>query len=976
MIGQTISHFRILDKLGEGGMGVVYKAEDIKLKRTVALKFLPQHLTSTKEEQARFLQEAQAAATLNHPNVCTIYGIEEHEGSHFIEMEYVDGVTMREKTQQVPLKINDAISYGIQIGEALHEAHGKGIVHRDIKADNIMVNAKNQVKVMDFGLAKLKGSLKLTRSSSTVGTLAYMAPEQIQGGEVDARSDIFSFGVVIYEMLTGRTPFRGEHDAAMMYSILNEEPDPAEKHRPELSSEFLHILNRALEKDPEDRYQNAHDMVIDLRRLKRESSKVSRAPLAEMPIVKPQEAPQPTPKPEVAHEIQKPRARRFVIPAAIGSVLLLAVIAYLSFFGEEAETGERIPVAVIDFVNETGEKELDGLSGMLITSLEQSRRLAVLTRPRMFDILKQMGKNDVDRIDEALGREISQQANVRALVIASIRKFDELYTIDLKVFDPLQNEYLYTTKEEGEGKKSIPSMIDRLSEKTRVGLKERADDIAASSRKVANVTTTNLEAYQHYFKGDQLVSNLKFDEAEKEFNKAIALDSTFALAYYRLAYAIAWSFVERAKEPIRKAMQYIDKVPEKEQYLIRAENASIHGKNAEAIALYRELLRSYPDEKEALYAIGDHSFHRGDYVTASTHLEKVLAIDAAFERALQHLTWTYRDMQRYEKALVIAQQYVSKEASPQSYDLLGEIHALRGDFEQALETYGHARELFPNSTLPVSGIGEIQIFKEDFDGAEAEFQKMLQKDGFAQKRSAYGNLAILSAYRGKYRDAQKLADAIIEIELKMVDSTHAVPGYIGKAFWLLAGRHDRENAEKAIEKAFQMTSAGDLFFYIPLFQTYLLMSEYEKASSVAADHLSRLLPFLDVLVNAHVYRTKGEYDQAIRAFQTVVQQGSGFIKVLSLYQFGEIYYETGQNEKAIEVLQRMQRLFVDSPMRAVFYPRSYYLLGKIYEKEGELNLAIKNYEKFLTLWKDADKDLPELIDAKARVAKLKGIAAK
>ncbi|MFQ5798378.1 MAG: serine/threonine protein kinase, partial [Bacteroidota bacterium] len=368
MIGRTISNYKILEKLGEGGMGVVYKAEDIKLKRAVALKFLPHHLVAAQEDRARFLQEAQAAATLNHPNVCTIHAIEEHDGQQFIVMEYVDGVTLREKVQQVLLKTNDAISFAIQIGEALQEAHSKGIVHRDIKADNIMVSAKNQVKVMDFGLAKLKGSLKLTRSSSTVGTLAYMAPEQIQGGKVDARSDIFSFGVVVYEMLTGRTPFRGEHEAAMMYSILNEEPEPIQKDRPELSSEFLHILNRSLEKDPEDRYQSVSEMVIDLRRLKKESSRVSRAPLAEMPVAKPQEAPQPTPKPEVAHEIQKPRARRFVIPAAIGSVLLLAVIAYLSFFGEEAETGERIPVAVIDFVNETGEKELNGLSGMLITS--------------------------------------------------------------------------------------------------------------------------------------------------------------------------------------------------------------------------------------------------------------------------------------------------------------------------------------------------------------------------------------------------------------------------------------------------------------------------------------------------------------------------------------------------------------------------------------------------------------------------------
>ena len=267
MIGSTISHYKILEKLGEGGMGVVYKAQDTKLDRMVALKFLPAHLSDSEQDKARFIQEARAAAALNHPNVCSVIDISEHDGQMFIVMEFIDGVTLRQK---IPLqKISDAMTYAIQIGDALQEAHGKGVVHRDIKAENIMVNSKNQIKVMDFGLAKLKGSLKLTRTSSTVGTLAYMAPEQIQGGDVDARSDIFSFGIVVYEMLTDRTPFRGEHEAAMVYSIVNEPPEQIQKFVPDISSQLIHVLDRALEKDPEDRYQTVHDMVIELRKIGR-----------------------------------------------------------------------------------------------------------------------------------------------------------------------------------------------------------------------------------------------------------------------------------------------------------------------------------------------------------------------------------------------------------------------------------------------------------------------------------------------------------------------------------------------------------------------------------------------------------------------------------------------------------------------------------------------------------------------------------
>jgi serine/threonine protein kinase len=272
MIGKTISHYRIIEKLGEGGMGVVYKAEDLTLTRAVALKFLPHGLEAHEPERARFLQEARAAAILNHPNICTIHEIAEAEGQQFIVMEYVEGKTLREI---VPVKkTQDAITYAIQIAEALHEAHTHGIVHRDIKAENIMVNTKNQVKVMDFGLAKLKGSLKLTKATSTVGTLAYMSPEHIQGGNVDTRSDIFSFGVVLYEILTGHLPFRGEHQAAMVYSIVNEALIPPQKYVPGISSELIHVLDRSLEKDPEERYQSARDMAIDLRRLKRETPRV------------------------------------------------------------------------------------------------------------------------------------------------------------------------------------------------------------------------------------------------------------------------------------------------------------------------------------------------------------------------------------------------------------------------------------------------------------------------------------------------------------------------------------------------------------------------------------------------------------------------------------------------------------------------------------------------------------------------------
>ncbi len=263
MIGRTISHYTILEKLGEGGMGVVYKANDTRLNRIVALKFLPDSVNEG--DAARFLVEARAASALNHPNVCGIHSIGEFEGKQFIDMEYIDGVTLGAKIRSGAMSVVDTVRYGAQIGEALQEAHGKGIVHRDVKAENVMINSRDHVKVMDFGLAKLKGALRLTKSARTVGTLAYMAPECIRGDDADQRSDIFSFGALLFEMLTGKTPFRGEHDAAMMYAILNEAPLKTGSFRNDVPEAVNAAIHRALEKNPAERYQSIQELVSDLR---------------------------------------------------------------------------------------------------------------------------------------------------------------------------------------------------------------------------------------------------------------------------------------------------------------------------------------------------------------------------------------------------------------------------------------------------------------------------------------------------------------------------------------------------------------------------------------------------------------------------------------------------------------------------------------------------------------------------------------
>lgn len=969
MIGQTVSHYEILEKLGEGGMGVVYKARDLKLDRIVALKLLPHHLTAHEDERARFMQEAKAAATLNHPNICGIHALGEHESQQFIDMEFVDGVTLRQKFEHAPIKVNEAVGYAIQIADALQEAHSKGIIHRDIKADNIMVNAKHQVKVMDFGLAKLKGSLKLTKTASTVGTIAYMAPEQIQGGEVDARSDIFSFGVVLFEMLTGRLPFRGEHEAAIMYSILNEEPEQLTRYLPDVSSELIHIINTALEKVPDERYQSVAEMARDLRRVLKQTSRVSRESLSALPI--PHEIENKTASRKGwRHIVTNPRVKVAVAGVAVA---VFVGLGYVLFF-TAGNNGERISVAVADFINETKEPELDGLSGMLITSMEQSKRLAVVTRSRMFDILKQLGKGNVDKIDEEIGKEICRYANITALVTASIRKFGRLYTIDLKVLDPIKNEYIFTAKEEAEGQEKIPAMLDKLSEKTRIGLKEKASEVTAARLQVASVTTTNLEAYKHYFQGEQYINRLKMVDAEDELRKAVALDSSFGLAWYRLAYVINWSRGDAGaggNPALHRAIMLIDRLPEKEQYLLRALKAEQAGSWAEGIGILREMEKIYPDDKEMIYNIGDWSFHAKDFSTAAAYLEKVLRVDPTSERSLQHLAWTYRDVGQYQSMIDIAKKYVAVSGSADAYQTLGQAYELAGQFEEGIRILGSARELHPKSYEIVPLIARLYRSMGREDKAESELT-MLVREGMPleAKRIGYNALANYYTYGGRYREALRLVDQQIEMGWSMKDTALAAQDYAIKGWLIIDGWGDIEGGWKTAEKSFpyqRKIRNQNYWGVLSLIHTY-------RKNYDAAEAIFKGFVWWHQALRSIRYSMHGDCLTAQSLADSAIAEGLYLAALYSLLPLAECQLAAGSYDNALASVIRLRNL--KEARWTTQYVKSYYLAGKIYEKRGDKNLAVQNYEKFLEIWKNADKDLPSSIDAQSRLARLKQIATR
>jgi serine/threonine-protein kinase len=773
MIGTTISHYTILEKLGEGGMGVVYKAHDTKLDRVVALKFLPHHLTANEAEQARFLQEARAASALNHPNVCTIYDIKEEKDRQYIVMEFVDGTTMKHK---VPIgKLQDALGYALQIGEALHEAHTKGIVHRDIKCENIMVNTKNQVKVMDFGLAKLKGSLKLTKTSSTVGTLAYMAPEQIQGGEADARSDIFSFSVVLFEMLTGVMPFRGDHEAAMMYSIVNEEPTGLSERRPDITGEVERILRRGLEKDPVDRYQHIDDMVSELRRVQKQSTRVTRTMTMEVPSGPPAERTlqrhhSNDAVPGMLEGAARRSTRRYAGLGALALVLAGAVVAYVLFSGKHQAIDS---IAVLPFTNAGADSSTeylsDGITESLINTLSQLSHLSVKSRSSVFHY---KGK-DID--PQKAGKELG----VKAVLAGRVSQRGDDLQISAELVDVSNDNHLWGAQY-NKKLSDLLAVQETISKEIteNLSLKLGSDDEKSLSRH----STENTEAYQLYLKGRFHWNKRKADDLRRAieyFNQAIEKDPGYALAYAGLASTYA-------------VLPEYSGLPAKE-FIPKTEAASM------------KALELDPTLAEPHAALGMTKYaHQWDWAGAETELKRAIALDPKYPTAHHWYSICLRAQGRYDEALTeIMRAQELDPLSPVINVNVGQILVLLNRKEEAMKQYEKTLELDPNLPGAYAEIGVLDAAELNFNAAITELQHLRQIVG-AETPYGLGFLGYAYARAGRKDDATAVLHQLREfsgrgytlsVETAMV---YAGLNDNGNAFvWLQKG-YEEQNSYMAL----------------------------------------------------------------------------------------------------------------------------------------------------------------------------------
>jgi len=747
MIGQTISHYKIIEKLGAGGMGVVYKAEDTRLKRIVALKFLPSSIMASETEKARFIHEAQAAAALNHPNICTIYEIDEVDGQAFIAMEFVEGESLKDKVNSNQLSVSSVTDIAIQIAQGLAKAHEHGITHRDIKSANVMITKDGIAKILDFGLAKLAGQSRLTKSGSTLGTMAYMSPEQARGEEVDHRTDIWALGVVLYEMLAGQLPFKGEYEHAVMYSILNQEPQPITSLRSEAPMELERVVNKALVKSPDERFQRVDEMLAAMKSLKRE---IESATVQE---------PRPLTK---LH-----KRKRFYLYGGVAALLALLIGSGIYFGQNSAPRAKFNSIAVLPLDNLSGDPEqeyfADGMTEALITDLAQIEALKVISRT---SVMHYKGAN------KPLP-EIAKALNVDAVVDGSVQRFGERVKITAQLIEAATDRHLWAKSYERE----LRDILALQSELARAIANEI--QIKLTPQEQARLTSTrqvNPEAHEALLKGLYYWKQFTEKEIKKSieyFQQAITIDSTYALAYARLAF----SYTLLASGNF---------IPPNEGY-------------PKARIAAMKALEIDEENSEAYAALGfiKHLFD-WDWAGAERDYKRAIALNQNNETAHTVYALYLSHVGRHDES--IAEMKRAHELDPLSLRIsshLGRRFYLARRYDQAIDQFQKTLEIYPNAVSAHRGIGDCYTQKRIYNDAIAELKKA--NGLLAGDPETLGALGYTYAISDKKDEARKILD-----DLKALSQRRYVSPYQMAIVYL--GLDDKEQAFQCLEKAYEVRS--------------------------------------------------------------------------------------------------------------------------------------------------------------------------
>jgi len=984
--GSTFAQrYQIIEELGKGGMGKVYKAHDTEVKEKVALKLIKPEISADKKTIERFQNELKFARKIGHRNVCRMYDLNREEDSYYITMEYVSGEDLKSFIRRSEkLTIGKAISIAKQVCDGLSEAHRLGVIHRDLKPSNIMIDDDGNARIMDFGIARSVKGKGITGAGMMIGTPEYMSPEQVEGKEVDQRTDIYSLGVILYEMVTGRVPFEGDTALTVAVKHKTEEPKDPREFNTQLSEDLSRVILKCLEKDKEKRYQSSGA-------LRSELSDIEKGiPTTEQVI--------PKRKPLTSREITVTFGlKKLFKPALVFVAILISGIIIWRLLPKKEITlipSDKPSLAVMYFENNTGDESLDhwrkALSDLLITDLTQSKYLTVLSGDRIFNILRQLNLLEAKSYSSGDLKKVAARGGVENVLRGSYTKAGDTIRVNTMLQKAGTGELIGSVSVEGRGEESFFSMIDDLTKKIKENFKLSSEEIASDIDKdVGKITTSSLEALKLFSDGMRFRNNSDYRQSIRYIERAVAIDPEFALAYRTIAqnyrsigYQNLWI------EFLQKALELVDRVSERELYLIKGDVYSLSEETYdEAIEAYNKFLELYPEDEIGNEGLGSLYADIEEWNKAFEVLEVNRKNKVGSTILYYDLARVYMCMGLYEKAKEVSEEFIEnyQDNSLMRRDI-AQNYLSQGQYDLALAEVDKAFFLSPPIYSPYRVKGQIYLLQGEFLNAEEQFQKLLALEEKAANLSGIRNFGNLYLIQGRIAESISMLKQGIELagslgEVQWKSNNHRRLAY---CYWR-AGNF--EEALKECNKAWTGyvevgSLSGKEFTLLIKGLIYLEMKEIDKAQRtigelkkvIEKDMNKKSIRLYHHLLGRIELERKNFPDAienlkkafSLLPFQRMIGPHALFIEPLAL-----AYYKSGNLETAKEEYKRTLSLTSGRIRFGDIYVKSFYMLGKIYEEQGDKTKAIEHYEKFLELWKDADPGIAEVEDAKKRLAGLK-----